>query len=177
MAAAPFSQLSGEGWRHLSPRHDPLSGEGARLNGGRFNLPGSFPVLYICRTRPCAVAELTRFGDRQAIGVEGLLPRYLYRYEITLDRVLDLTVDAVRGDIGLSSEVLTGPDWTACQQLGTTAHALHVQGILSPSATGVDEVLAVFVQHIGRGILEPTKVEEWNMLGDLMAQEEPEDAP
>jgi len=167
VAAAPLGPFAGEGWRHLSPRYEPLSGEGARLNGGRFNPPGSFPVLYLCRTRPCGVAELHHLGDRQAIGLEGILPRVVYRYEIELTRVLDLTIHAVRQATGLKSEVLAGPDWTACQELGTTAHALGAQAILSPSATGVDNVLAVFVQHIGLGTLTPTLVEEWHQPSDL----------
>ena len=165
--AATLSPFSGEGWRHLSPRHDPLSAEGARLHGGRFNPAGSFPVLYICRTRPCVIAELRRLGERQAIGVEGLLPRHLYRYDVRLDRVLDLTNAGVRDEVGLGLEVLTGPDWAACQDLGTTAHALSVQAILSPSAAGVDDVLAVFVQHIGLGAVEPRLMEEWQTVGDM----------
>jgi RES domain-containing protein len=165
--AATLSLFSGEGWRHLSPRHDPLSGEGARLHGGRFNPAGSFPVLYICRTRPCVVAELRRLGERQAIGVEGLLPRHLYRYDIRLDRVLDLTNAGVREEVGLGLEVLTGPDWAACQDIGTTAHALGVQAILSPSAAGVDDVLALFAQHIGLGTVEPKLIEEWHTVADL----------
>jgi RES domain-containing protein len=36
--------LTADRWRHLGPRHDPLSGEGARLNGGRFNPVGSVPA-------------------------------------------------------------------------------------------------------------------------------------
>lgn len=167
VAAATLSPFSGKGWRHLSPRHDPLSGEGARLHGGRFNPAGSFPVLYICRTRPCVVAELQRFGERQAIGVDGLLPRHLYRYDIRLDRVLDLTNAGARSEVGLGLEVLTGPDWATCQDLGATAHALGVQAVLSPSAAGVDDVLAVFVQHIGLGTVEPTLVEEWHTVGDV----------
>jgi hypothetical protein len=35
--------------------------------------PGSFPVLFLCQSRPGAVAELQRFWERQAIGIEGLL--------------------------------------------------------------------------------------------------------
>lgn len=167
LAAAPLWPFAGEGWRHLSPRYEPLSGEGARLNGGRFNPPGSFPVIYLCRTRPCVVAELRHLGDRQAIGLEGLLPRVVYRYEIELTRVLDLTIHAIREAIGIAPEVLAGPDWTACQELGAIAHALGAQGILSPSATGVDIVLAVFVQHIGLAPLTPTLVEEWHHPSDL----------
>jgi RES domain-containing protein len=167
LAAAPLTPFRGQGFRHLGSRYDPLSGEGARLHGGRFNPPGSFPVLYVCQSRPCAVAELKRLGERQAIGVEGLLPRVLYRYEIELDRVLDLTDGEVRAQVGLGMDVLTGPDWTACQDLGVVAHALGANGINSPSATGVGNVLAVFVQHIGLGRLEPHLVEEWRSLDQL----------
>jgi RES domain-containing protein len=161
VADAPLTSFIGQGFRHLGPRYDPLSGEGARLHGGRFNPPGSFPVLYVCQSRPCAVAELKRLGERQAIGVAGLLPRVLYRYEIELERVLDLTDGEVRAQIGLGANVLTGSDWTLCQALGVAAHARGANGISSPSATGAGEVLAVFVQSIGHGRLEPHLVEEW----------------
>jgi len=144
-----------------------MSGEGARLHGGRFNPPGSFPVLYICQSRPCAVAELKRLGERQAIGVEGLLPRVLYRYEIALDRILHLTNDEVRAQVGLGLDVLIGPDWTACQELGVAAHALGIKGISAPSASGVGDILAVFVQYVGLGRLESESVEEWHSLGQL----------
>jgi RES domain-containing protein len=167
VAAASLSPVVGQGWRHLAPNHDPLSGEGARINGGRFNPPGSFPVLYLCKSRSCAVAELQRLGERQVIGVEGLLPRVLYRYEVSLDRVLDLTIDQVRAQVGLSLDVLTGPDWTTFQELGVTLHALDAQAINSRSATGVGEILAVFVQRIGLGHLEPHLVEEWHSLDQL----------
>ena len=167
LASAALSPYSGEGWRQLSPRHDPLSGEGARLHGGRFNAPASFPVLYVCRTRPCALAEMHRLGERHAIGVPGLLPRHLYRYDIHLDRVLNLTDAEVRREVGVGLEVLTGPDWTTCQELGANAHALGAQAILSPSAAGVDDVLAVFVQHIGLSTIEPTLAEEWHAMVDL----------
>lgn len=91
----------------------------------------------------------------------------LYRYDIQLDRVLDLTDADVRGGVGIGLEVLTGPDWTACQELGTTTHALGAQALLSPSAAGVDDVLSVFVQHIGLGTVEPKLVEEWDTMADL----------
>lgn len=167
VATAALSSFAGEGWRQLSPRYDPLSGEGARLHGGRFNPPDSFPVLYLCQSLLCALAELERLGARQAIGIDGLLPRSLYRYEISFTRVLDLTSEEIRAAVGVASDTLTGPDWTTCQELGAAAHALGVQAISSPSATGIDEVLAVFVQHISPGRIEPRLVEEWRSLDDL----------
>lgn len=167
VAVAPLSPFAGQGWRHLAPRYDPLSGEGSRIHGGRFNPPGSFPVLYLCQSRQCAVSELWRLGERQAIGVEGLLPRMLYRYDVALDRVLDLTSHEIRANIGLGLDVLTGPDWTACQELGSILHALGAQAVNSPSATGVGEIVAVFVQQIGLGRLEPHLAEEWQSLDQI----------
>ncbi len=167
VAATPLVPFAGQGWRHLGPRHDPLSGEGARIHGGRFNPPGSFPVLYLCQSRPCAVAELRRLGERQSIGVEGLLPRTLYRYEIALDRILDLTDDVVRAQVGLGPDILTNPDWSSCQELGSTLHALGAQGVTSASATGVGEVLAVFIQRIGLGRLEAHLAEEWRSVDQV----------
>lgn len=167
LAQARLSSFAGEGWRHLSPNYNPLSGEGARLQGGRYNPPGSFPVLYLCSTRPCAVAELRKLGERQAIGVEGYLPRHLYRYAVDIEGVLDLTDPGIRSAIGIGHEVLVDPDRTACQELGATAHALGIRALLVPSATGVDDVLVVFVQHVGLGRLEPTLAEEWRTVGDL----------
>lgn len=62
------------GYRNQAPGFDPRSGEGARRFGGRFNPPHSFPVIYLCTTRPCVVAEFTRQVDRQGVGIEGFLP-------------------------------------------------------------------------------------------------------
>jgi RES domain-containing protein len=115
------------------------------------------------------VAELRRLGERQAIGVEGLLPRRLYRYEMALDQVLDLTSEEIRASVGIGLEVLTGGDWTTCQELGAVAHALGVTGINSPSATGVGDVLVVFLQNVGLGLLEPQLVEEWHSVDELQA--------
>jgi RES domain-containing protein len=91
----------------------------------------------------------------------------LYRYEIDLAQILDLTDDEVLAQIGLSLDVLTGPDWTVCQELGSTAHALGAQGISSPSATGIGSVLAVFVQRVGLSHLEPALIEEWHSIEEV----------
>lgn len=73
LARARLSEFVGEGFRHLSPPRS-LSGEGARLHGGRFNPSGSFPVLYVCRTGSCASGRATGAWEPATIGVDGLLP-------------------------------------------------------------------------------------------------------
>lgn len=168
VAAVPPVPFRGHGYRHQGGEYDPLTGDGARINGGRFNPPDSFPVLYLCETRACAVAELRRLGQRSVIGVEGLLPRVLYEYDIELERVLDLSSAGVQRELRLSEEILIGRAWAPCQEIGESAHTIGFQAIRSPSATGVDQVLAVFPELVGnRGRLEPRVSEQWSAIADL----------
>jgi RES domain-containing protein len=170
LATTSRISLSTTAVRHLSPKYDPRSGEGARLSGGRFNPPDSFPTLYLCETRACAIAELTRLGARHIVGVEGLLPRVLYRYELDLDRVLDLTDRQVREHIDVSVADLVGDDWSLCQAIGTEAHAAGDQAIRTYSATDVDTVLVVFPELIGSGFISVELVERWEIPADLDQQ-------
>lgn len=167
LATASRVPLSTTAVRHLSPKYDPRSGEGARLNGGRFNPPDSFPTPYLCQTRPCAVAELARLGTRQVVGVEGLLPRVLYSYELELDQVLDLTDQRVREHIGVSVADLVGEDGDLCQAIGTEAHAAGDQAIRTFSATDVDAVLVVFPELAGSGLVSVELIERWETPADL----------
>jgi RES domain-containing protein len=162
IATARHVAYAGELFRHMAARWDePLSGEGARIRGGRFNPPDSFPVLYLCTTRPCTVAELRHLGRRQLIGVEGLLPRVLYRYETSLDRVLDLTSHETLEHLGITEDQVTGSDLILPRQIGESAHATGSQAIKAPSATGVDQVIAVFPELLGSGRLLPELLERW----------------
>ena len=166
VASAPRSAFVGLAFRHQAPSFDPRSGEGARIRGGRYNPPESFPALYLCTTRDCAVAELRRLGERQSIGVGGLFPRALYRYAVALSNVIDLTDPIVTDHLGIAHHELIA-DWPVTQLLGETAHALVVQALLAPSATGVDKVLVVLPEHLGLGTLEPDLLERWESSQDL----------
>lgn len=168
VATAPRVTYTGELFRHMAARWDePLSGEGARIRGGRFNPPDSFPVLYLCTTRPCTVAELRHLGRRQLIGVEGLLPRVLYRYQTSLDRVLDLTANETLEHLGITEQHVTGSDLTIPRQIGESAHATGSHAIKAPSAAGVDQVIAVFPDLISSGQLLPELLERWESTDDL----------
>lgn len=164
---APESTYSGSAWRHLAPRHDARSGEGARIAGGRFNPPNSYPVLYLCLSRPCAAAELRRLADRQVVGLAGLLPRRLIRFDVHLTTVLDLTDSTVRAHIDVELADLVDDDQTICRAIGVAAHARGVQGVRSPSATGVDIVLALFPENLGAGRLHVVDDETWAATTDL----------
>lgn len=168
IATAPRPAYVGEAFRQMAAAwDDPLSGEGARIQGGRFNPPESFPVLYLCTTRACTVTELRNRGQRLAIGVEGLLPRVVYRYEVSLDRILDLTSQETLDHVGVTSPQIVGADLTIPRQIGEAAHDTGSQAIRAPSATGVDEILAVFPELIASGRLHPNLLEQWSSLSDL----------
>ena len=159
--------FSGECFRQQAPKYDPLSGEGARRQGGRFNPPHSFPVLYLCTTRACAVAELRRAGGRLAIGLEGLLPRQLYRYEVNLGRILDLTDVPTLTALGYSLSDMVSEDVSVTRAIGESAHSFGLQAVRSRSATTQDEVLAVFLENVGLGTLSASLSETWETVEDL----------
>ena len=81
------------------------------------------------------VAELTRQGTRHVVGVEGLLPRVLYRYELHLRRTLDLTDPDTRTQIGITTDELVAHDWTTSPTSHETGAWWTVSGCLSPRAS------------------------------------------
>lgn len=155
------TELDSVGYRNQAPGFDPRSGEGARRFGGCYNPPRSFPVIYLCLTRPCLVAELTTQATRQSVQVSDLLPRELWSVATTLERVLDLTDRAVLDTLGMGAADLVRPDHSFTQQIGEAAHDRQLQAIRSPSATGVDQVLAVFPENLGAATLQVQLVEVW----------------
>ncbi len=167
VGSAAHVPIETRAYRQQAQGYDPLSGEGAQKRGGRFNPPESFPTLYLCSTRACAVAELRHQGERLPIGVAGLLPRILYRYQVSLDAVLDLTDQATLRHLAISRSDIVQRDWTMTQELGAIAHDDGLQGLLAPSATGVDDLIVVFIDHVEPGALQPLEMERWTSTKQL----------
>lgn len=154
--------LSAVAYRNQAKGFDPRSGDGARRLGGRFNPPHSFPVLYLCLTRPCVVAELSRQAERQGINVDDLLPRELFVISADLDKVLDLTDAATLHALGIAPPDLVRADHRFTQEIGEAAHEHAFQGIRSPSATGVDNILAIFPENLAGVALDVQLLGEWS---------------
>lgn len=160
-------ELSVAGYRNQSTGFDPRSGDGARRSGGRFNPPHSFPVIYLCTTRPCVVAELTRQARRQNLDVEDLLPRELWCLTVDLKTVLDLTNDDTLRTLGLDPVDLVREDLRLTREIGEAAHEHRFQAIRSPSATGVDDVIAIMLENLAGAVLAAELVEEWTTVSNL----------
>ncbi len=92
--------FTGQSYR-IIPRawaHDPLSGEGARRHGGRYN-PRGMPAFYCALDPHTAYAEYTAsLFDR---------PGWLCSFDITTAVLLDLTLAEHRAIAGLSEDELT----------------------------------------------------------------------
>jgi RES domain-containing protein len=161
LARAATTRLQGIAYRNQPPGFDPRSGAGARRRGGRFNPPNSFPVLYLAVTPDTAAAELHRAAEGMGLRVAAVLPRELYRYDVDLVRVLDLRDRSIRDALGVTLDELLAADRTRSHQIGEAASRLGVQALVCPSATGVGDVLAVFVDNLGSATCDPHLAVTW----------------
>jgi RES domain-containing protein len=138
---------AGDLFRHVAAGRHPLSGAGARSQGGRWNPPQSFATLYLADRQATVEAEFRRMATRQGLHPSQFLPRRIYRLDVELQAVVDLTkpesLPQELADIDLSSD-----DLTATQAVGEAAQYLGREAILAPSAAGEGSVLAVFIDRL-----------------------------
>ncbi|MHB1138827.1 MAG: RES family NAD+ phosphorylase, partial [Microthrixaceae bacterium] len=99
--------------------------------------------------------------------VDALLPRELFEFSADLDKVLDLTDTATLSALGVASSDLVREDHRFTQEIGEAAHEHGIQAIRSPSATGVDHVLAIFPEQLAGAVLDVELLGEWNTPADL----------
>jgi RES domain-containing protein len=91
-------------YRALNPVYarDPLSGEGARRHGGRFN-PKGMPALYTSLSIMTALREANQIGTLQ--------PTTLVAYEADIGPIFDATDPALLAEQGLTEVDLATDDW------------------------------------------------------------------
>ena len=144
----PHAAWTGEAFRHVSAGRSPLSGEGARIIGGRWNPPGSFAVLYLGTGRETAVAEFYRLAERQDIAPSSFLPRTVHHYSLTLTDLVDLRDDTALQEVGLTGADVRSDDLAACQRVGEAAFASGREGVIAASATGHGDAIALFISRL-----------------------------
>jgi RES domain-containing protein len=114
---------------------DPLSGEGARRFGGRFNAKGT-PALYLALDAMTAVREVSQIG-------QPLQPTVLVSYHVDVDGIFDAIDPAALAIYNMTPEKLAASDWrlhhpAPTQTLAATLIAKGHTGLISPSfARGV----------------------------------------
>lgn len=97
-------RFSGLLYRALNPVYarEPLSGEGARRYGGRFN-PKGMPALYTSQSVMTAIREANQIGTLQ--------PATLVAYEADIGPIFDATDTAALDALGFTAEKLAADDW------------------------------------------------------------------
>jgi RES domain-containing protein len=155
----------GELYRHVAAGRHPLSGAGARSQGGRWNPPQSFATLYLADGKASVEAEFRRMAQRQGLNPAQFLPRRIYRLEVELRAVVDLTSAAslppALADLDFAADELTDT-----QALGAAAQYLGREAILAPSAAGEGRVLAVFIDRLlPDSRVEDIDFEVWEEIG------------
>jgi RES domain-containing protein len=153
--------FDGTAYRHIAAKWHPLSGAGARSQGGRWNPPESFATLYLALSRKTAVEEFRRMAKRNDRSPEDFVPRRIYRIRLELRAVVDLTKSR---DLppSLSELDFQSDNLAPSQAVGEAAQYLGREAILAPSAVGTGEIMAVFVDRLHSGsIAEPMDYETW----------------
>lgn len=128
---------SGPAYRHTAVGRDALSGEGARMNGARWNAAGR-PTIYLAQPEKSCLAELARAAERGGFPLSALLRRgrQLHTMEVRELPVLDLTSAEDLDHVGLTLEDVEDDDWTACQAVGEAAHFLAMAGLAALQQPG-----------------------------------------
>ena len=138
---------------------DPLSGEFAKARGGRWNAPGSFPVVYLNGDERVARANVLQRFAGLPYGPEDLEPSaapVLVSTVVPEDGFVDVVSDAGCVAAGLPATYPTGDDggavpYEVCRPVGRAAWDAGRPGVAcrsaAPAAPPGGEELARF----GRG--------------------------
>jgi RES domain-containing protein len=137
--------------------HEIISGEGARLHGGRWNPAGSFRTVYLSDTPETALEEYLSRARRMKWPDHRSLPMVMAGVQVSVRRILDLRLPEVASVL----DPLLKADrqhWRAIQSkreamsqaIGRAARDAGLQGLLAASqqATGGMN-LVVFPDKLG----------------------------
>ena len=121
---------------------DPLDGSYAAVRGGRWNQPGSFPVVYLNREVATARANVRRRFASQPFGIDDVQPKrrpVLVHAEVPRMRYVDVITDRGCVAVGLSAsypQQTTGESvlHEECQTIGHAAWDQDELGIACRSA-------------------------------------------
>jgi RES domain-containing protein len=107
-------------------------------------------ALYLADSPETAWAEWYRHSAEIGVPPQNRLPRDLWKFEIDVAEVADLTAQGVLSSYGITSLSPSRRQWPDAQPIGEAAWRAGARALLAPSAAHVSgRVLAVF--RNGRG--------------------------
>jgi RES domain-containing protein len=126
---------------------DPLDTSFSRRNGGRWNAPGAFGVLYLNATVSVAAGNARRAYEGEIATLFDLLPEQrpdLQLVTVNRNSVVDAVTNAGLKSLRLPASYPVGVTWSACQRIGSRAHAAGENGIACRTADAMkrtDEIV------------------------------------
>ena len=144
---AGATSLRGDFFRSVAFRYfhpdDVISGEGTRLNGGRF-VPVGVRAVYASLEEETALREVTSrknaLGGRSQISV-GEYPRMTYVLSVATNRNLDLAVTLPSELANVVRLCLRGPGYHVSQELAAIWISEGIDSVVFPSARAPAETL------------------------------------
>ena len=122
---------------------DLLTGEGSRIQGGRWNTPAVVATVYLAQSVEGAIAETLGLPSHYGFDPAKRLPLTLVAVDAMLEAVIDLTNADLRKSLDVTLVAVVGCDWRSenaagkeslPQAIGRAAFELGAHGIIVPSA-------------------------------------------
>ena len=162
-----YFRLAQADWR------DPLSGAYSQTDGGRWNAPGSFPVVYLNRDERVVRANVIRKFRDQAIRLEDLIPEAAPSLAVIIvpeGEYADIVTDEGCVAAGLPATyprdaggAIVG--WESCRPVGQSAWEDGHPGIAcrsaAPTAPLDGEELAFFDTGEALQLVEVRSFAQW----------------
>jgi RES domain-containing protein len=166
---APLRTLTGRWLLAMTYAKDSAQGPFSEVFGpGRFNPPGSFPILYLASDdAACRSAIQTLAQDDESV----FESRVVAALEVTLSRVLDLCDPGTRRKLKITlRDLQSTEDRSITQGIGLAARRAGLEGIVYPVGNRLKRRnLAVFLEEVTPAELTPT-VLNWPSRGSGTAK-------
>ena len=118
---------------------------------GRWQRGEIVRAIYLADTSDTAWAEWYRHSAEIGVPPHMRLPRDLWKFDVDLREVADLTPDGVLARYGITTLSPSRRQWSETQPIGEAAWRAGATGVLAPSAAHVGgRVLVVFRTRRGK---------------------------
>jgi RES domain-containing protein len=148
--------FAGTAYRSSTPEYakenDLVTGEGAKLRGGRWN-PIGIAMIYASLTPEIAMAETLAHNRYFGIPIEDAMPRTFVAIEARFNAVIDFRLGSVRQRLQISLDRILSVDWRKevragrqpiTQLIGKAAFEVGVEAMIVPSAATAGHNLVAF---------------------------------
>ncbi|HEB71378.1 MAG TPA: RES domain-containing protein [Nitrospirae bacterium] len=133
--------------------HKLVSGEGSKINGGRWNAPGSFRAVYTGQAPDTALKEAQAQARYYGLERYTIFPLFFVALNVSLHNVLDLTLGSLRQHLIVSQRRMLKTDWRSeqdngrealTQAIGRAVFSAGFEGLLAPSVADPSGKILVF---------------------------------